>query len=225
VGAFPALGCAFLAATVSGCAVAANQTSEPEPIAIAGITVGLTTLAAVRQRFGPAQPTLIGQGDEAQIELCYQIANQSNPLELVFLSAHEAQSADPVLASIQVAGFELKEQRLSTRTTDCLSSAVTDSELPLSNGLKLGMTRSAVEAALGAGRYARYWPDLDALEYQFCWDRPIPPTHPRYQEWNDLRAVCFAGKPPTESYCRITSVRMENGRVVVIHLQESSGVC
>jgi len=150
------IGASVTAAAVA-CLVGAVAPEGPPPPAVLGIVPGRTEIADAMRTLGPAERF---RNEEGTVCYCYASARPGDATVLVL----ESDAAGGY--GLSVTGYALRlaahddVERSVCHSTDRVSRSVV-----LSNGLRLGMSRSDIRAALG--KPSRTTPET--LHYEWEW--------------------------------------------------------
>ncbi len=171
---------------------------------VSGITLGVDSLASVNSKLGQAVEWHTGDAAESEWHWCYQIGASPQIIVLMFESDGEMGTAGHSVQTIRVV-------RAAQSGVDLHRCAQMRSNAPprTPGGLRLGLSRTAVQALLGTPVRAHG----DSLVYVWEAKELIPKTAATYSYWNSRRKECYGGDEPFSwLYAQIT-VRIDKSGI------------
>lgn len=186
--------------------VVAGRTAVPDVSAL-GLVLGRHQLDDVVAALGPAKIVRTGDAGESEASVCYRTAKGE---VLAFVSYTE-----------MATGLELTAIRLGGAQALHGECSPLKQPLPrLSNGLRLGMTRAQIEAALGVALQEA----PEGFQYSICSPEPFEKGTDDYDRWANTK--CFPeGVVPHADICTSVTVRLRKGRAVLLEVSRIEAVC
>ncbi len=151
---------------------------DKEHITVSGVTVGVTTMASVTKRLGPAKPFNFNRQTRKKpvSALCYAGADST---KLLFVAGAEGRALKVARARITAGDVEVGYGG------SCLTSKAVSGALATKSGLRVGMTRAELKSVLGEPTDE----NADFISYEFHLHRALTaPEVARIEvEWPKVR--------------------------------------
>lgn len=169
------------------------------------------------RRLGKTEEWGSGDASTSETKICYRIKGGENDSIVVFASSAELASPPGQINHIRVYAVA----SMFAQRNRCNSIEASADDLKTSDGLRLGLSPTEIQAILGPKRIAKN----QSLNYNGCSKRYLRKSDPYFDRWVG-RTGCFENPSrPYISDCSFAEFQFRNGRTTYMSLNRNQSVC